>query len=83
MFHVKTREGGCQTILTILSNLHMKLVTLTETVLLQIKNEIHLSLSCGGPTALVLHNMSAVFSTIDTLLFLIALSHGSVRQYGL
>ena len=64
----------------------------TETALLHIKNEIHLSLSRGKPTALVLSDLSAAFDTIDhitllnclkswfgvktTLLFLIVLSHG-------
>ena len=37
----------------------------TETALLLIKNEIHLSLSRGEPTALVLLDLSAVFDTID------------------
>ena len=37
----------------------------TETALLHIKNEIHLSLSWGGPTALVLLELSAAFDTID------------------
>ena len=37
----------------------------TETALLCIKNEIHLALSKGMPTALVLLNLSAVFYTID------------------
>ena len=37
----------------------------TETALLHIKNEIHLSLSWGEPTALVLLDLSAVFDTID------------------
>ena len=36
-----------------------------ETALLCIKNEIHLSLSKGMPTALVLLNLSAAFDTID------------------
>ena len=42
----------------------------TETALLCIKNEIHLFLSKGMPTALVLLDMSAAFDTInhDTLL---------------
>ena len=42
----------------------------TETALLCIKTEIHLSLSKGMPTALVLLNLSAAFKTIvhDTLL---------------
>ena len=42
----------------------------TETALLCIKNEIHLSLSKGMPTALVLLDLSAAFDTIghDTLL---------------
>ena len=37
----------------------------TETALLSIKNEIHLSLSKGMPTALVLLDLSAAFDTID------------------
>ena len=37
----------------------------TETALLLIKNEIHLSLSRGEPTALVLLDLSAAFDTID------------------
>ena len=37
----------------------------TETALLSIKNEVHLSLACGEPTALVLLDFSAVFDTID------------------
>ena len=37
----------------------------TETALLSIKNEIHLSLSKGEPTALVLLDLSAAFDTID------------------
>ena len=36
-----------------------------ETALLHIKNEIHLSLSWGKPTALVLLDLSAAFDTID------------------
>ena len=37
----------------------------TETTLLSIKNEVHLSLACGEPTALVLLDLSAAFDTID------------------
>ena len=37
----------------------------TETALLCIKNEIHLSLSKGMPTALVLLDLSTAFDTID------------------
>ena len=37
----------------------------TETALLSIKNEVHLSLERGEPTALVLPDLSAVFDTID------------------
>ena len=37
----------------------------TETALLSIKNEIHLSLARGKPTALVLLDLSAAFDTID------------------
>ena len=37
----------------------------TETALLHIKNEIHLSLSRGKPSALVLLDLLAAFDTID------------------
>ena len=37
----------------------------TETALLSIKNEVHLSLARGEPTALVLLYLSAAFDTID------------------
>ena len=37
----------------------------TETALLCIKNEIHLALSKGMPTALVLLDLSVAFDTID------------------
>ena len=37
----------------------------TETALLTIKNEVHLSLARGEPTALVLLDLSAAFDTID------------------
>ena len=37
----------------------------TETALLSIKNEVHLSLACGKPTALVLLDLSAAFDTTD------------------
>ena len=37
----------------------------TETALLSIKNEVHLSLACGEPTALVLLDLSATFDTVD------------------
>ena len=37
----------------------------TETALLHIKNEIHLSLSQGEPSALILLDLSAAFDTID------------------
>ena len=37
----------------------------TETALLAIKNEVHLFLSRGEPTALVLLDLSAAFDTID------------------
>ena len=37
----------------------------TETALLSIKNEVHLSLARSEPTALVLLDLSAVFDTID------------------
>ena len=48
----------------------------TETALLHIKNEIHLSLSLGKPTALVLLDLHS--TQLATLLFLIVLSHGLV-----
>ena len=38
---------------------------LTETALLSIKNDVHLSLANGEPTALVLLDLSAAFDTID------------------
>ena len=37
----------------------------TETALLSIKNEVHLSLSRSEPTALALLNLSAAFDTKD------------------
>ena len=37
----------------------------TEIALLSIKNEFHLSLACGEPTALVLLDLAAAFDTID------------------
>ena len=37
----------------------------TETAILSIKKDIHLSLSKGEPTVLVLLNLSAVFDTLD------------------
>ena len=37
----------------------------TETALLSIKNEVHLSLARGEPTALVLLDLSAAFDTTD------------------
>ena len=37
----------------------------TETALLFIKNEVHLSLSRSEPTALILLDLSAAFDTID------------------
>ena len=36
-----------------------------EAALLSIKNEVHLSLAHGEPTALILHDLSASFDTID------------------
>ena len=51
------------TIWTILINQHIKLVT--ETALLHIKNEIHISLSCGEPMALVFLDQLDAFNTID------------------
>ena len=38
---------------------------MSKTALLSIKNEVHLSLSRGEPTALVLQDLSATFDTID------------------
>ncbi len=46
----------------------------TETALLSIKNDIHLSLSKGLPTALILLDLSAAFDTIDHDLLLERLS---------
>ena len=46
----------------------------TETALLCIKNDIHVSLSEGMPTALVLLDLSAAFDTIDHAGFLECLS---------
>ena len=46
----------------------------TETALLCIQNEIHLSLSKGMPTALVLLDLSAAFDTIDHNTLLACLS---------
>ena len=48
-----------------------------ETALLHVKNEIHLSLSWGEPTASVLLDLLAAFNTIDHTTFLI-LGHGLV-----
>ena len=49
----------------------------TETALLHINNEMHLSLVQDEPTALVLLDLSAAFHTIDRTT-LIVLSHGLV-----
>ena len=46
----------------------------TETALLSIKNEAHLPLSRGKPTALVLLDLSATFDTIDHSTLLSCLS---------
>ena len=46
----------------------------TETALLKIKDDIHLSLSEGKPSALVLLDLSAAFNTIDHSLLLNRLS---------
>ena len=46
----------------------------TETALLSIKNEVHLSLSRGEPTALVMLDLSASFDTIDHSTLLSCLS---------
>ena len=51
-----------------LDNLHQyayKAGHSTETALLSIKNEAHLSFSRGEPTALILLDLSATFDTID------------------
>ena len=58
----------------------------TETALLSIKNEVHLSLSRGEPTALVLLDLSAAFDTIDHSTFLHCLQNwfgigGSVLKW--
>ena len=45
-----------------------------ETALLSIKNDVHLSLSRGEPTALVLLDLSAAFDTIDHITLLDCLS---------
>ena len=42
----------------------------TKTALLHIKNEIHLSRSCGEPTAPLLRNLSAGFDTVDHTTFI-------------
>ena len=49
----------------------------TETALLSIKNDVHLS-SRGEPTALVLLDLSAAFDTIDHATLLSASHPGSV-----
>ena len=41
----------------------------TETALISIKNYVHLSLSKGVPTALVLINLSTTFDTADHCIF--------------
>ena len=52
----------------------------TETALLYIKNEIHLSLSKAMPTAMVLLDLSTAFDTIDhdTLLSCLSARFGFV-----
>ena len=57
----------------------------TETALLLIKNEVHLSLARGEPTALVLLDLSAAFDTIDhsTLLNCLPSSFGVLFSSGL
>ena len=52
-------------LVTLSSQPKIKLGHSTETALLCIKNEIHLSLSKGMPTAPVLLDLSAAFDTID------------------
>ena len=37
----------------------------TESALLSLKDEVHLSLACGEPTALALLDLSTTFDTID------------------
>ena len=49
----------------------------TETALLSIKNEVHLSLSRGEPTASVLLDLSAALDTIDHSILLSCLSFWS------
>ena len=58
----------------------------TETALLSIKNEVHLSLSRGEPTTLVLLDLSTTFDTIDHSTFLSCLHiwfgiNGSVLKW--
>ena len=50
----------------------------TETALMSIKNEVHLSLECDEPTALVLLDLSATFDTIDHNILLLTLNPGLV-----
>ena len=50
----------------------------TEITLLHIKNETHLSLSCGETTAFVLLDLSAAFDTIDHDTLLNCLQSGFV-----
>ena len=47
----------------------------TETALLNIKNDIHTSLSYDKPVGLVLHDLSAAFDTIDHQLLIDRLKH--------
>ena len=74
MFYVKTGGAGCcQTAYATINSNNVdiphqsvyKTGHSTETALLHINNEIHLSLSCGEPTALVLLHLSAAFDRID------------------
>ena len=55
-------SNSCHT--SIITNWTIHISQLTETVLVSIKNEVHLSLAHGEPTAPVL-DLSAAFDTID------------------
>ncbi len=58
----------------------------TETILLKIKNDIHLNLAQNRPTALILLDLSAAFDTIDHSLLISRLKsvfgfHGTVLKW--